>query len=93
MPDGPTEPFGRWLRTRVGVLALIAAAAIVAWVVLRQCPGGACDPETTGYLVRPVLPLVLIGVVTLLGERRSRMRERGRTRPDDEDQPHGPQRP
>lgn len=89
MPGGPAEPFGRWLRTRVGVLALVAAAAIVAWVILRPCPGGVCDPETTGYLVRPVLPLVLIGVVTLLGERRSRTRELDRDRPEDEDRPDG----
>lgn len=63
------EPFGRWLRTRVAWLALIAGVALLAWAVVRPCEGETgCTARDDLFIVLPALPLVFIGGVTLLGE-------------------------
>ena len=61
--------FGRWLRIRIAWLALIAAVVLLAWALVRPCEGEAgCGPRDDLFILLPVLPLALIGGVTLLGE-------------------------
>lgn len=77
------EPFGRWLRTRVAWLALVAGVALLAWALLRPCEGETgCTPRDDLFILLPALPLVFIGGVTLLGEWAIRRRARA-----DEDTP------
>ena len=64
-----TGAFGRWLRIRIAWLALVAAVVLLAWGLVRPCEGETgCSPRDDLFILLPVLPLALIGGVTLLGE-------------------------
>ena len=71
-----TGAFGRWLRIRIAWLALVAAVVLLAWGLVRPCEGEAgCTPRDDLFILLPVLPLALIGGVTLLGEWRLSRRD------------------
>jgi hypothetical protein len=59
--------------------------ALLAWALLRPCETEAgCTPRDDLFILLPVIPLVLIGGVTLIGEWQLRRREL-----DAEDDPAG----
>ena len=71
-----TGAFGRWLRIRIAWLALVAAVVLLAWGLVRPCEGETgCSHRDDLFILLPVLPLALIGGVTLLGEWRLSRRD------------------